>query len=106
VVAGTNARDMAACVRALAETGGGFVVCEGGRLLARLPLPVAGLLSDAPADAVCRRLDEVGRAAALLGSPLPNPFGTLSFTALPVIPELRITSRGLFDVRRMEFVGL
>jgi adenine deaminase len=106
VVAGTNARDMAACVRALAETGGGFVVCEGGRLLARLPLPVAGLLSDAPTDAVCRRLDEVGRAAALLGSPLPNPFGTLSFTALPVIPELRITSRGLFDVRRMEFVGL
>jgi adenine deaminase len=106
IIAGTNAQDMLVCTRALAEHGGGFVVASGGQVQAILPLPVAGLLSDAPADVVCRQLSEVDRAAGALGCPLAAPFGTLSFLALSVIPELRITTRGLFDVREQRFLTL
>jgi adenine deaminase len=106
IVAGTNARDMLACVRSLQETGGGFVVASEGAIQARLPLPVAGLLSTEGADAVCRQLREVGEAARALGCGLAAPFGALSFLALPVIPELRVTDQGLFDVRRQQFVRL
>ena len=84
-------------------------VRRGGRRrgpCAVLPLPVAGLLSTADADAVCGQLDEVHRAARSLGLPAGRaPFGTLSFLALPVIPELRITARGLFDVRTQQFLS-
>jgi adenine deaminase len=104
IVAGTDPRDMLACVRALAHSGGGLVAAGGGEVLALLPLPVAGLLSTADADTVCDQLDEVHRAARSLGCPLTAPFGTLSFLALPVIPELRITARGLFDVRTQQFL--
>jgi adenine deaminase len=106
IVAGTNAGDMLACVQALEESGGGFVVANGGAVRARLPLPIAGLLSTESADTVCRQLHEVYQAAWDLGCDLPSPFGTLSFLALPVIPELRITAQGLFDVGQQEFVRL
>ncbi len=106
IVAGTNARDMLTCARALAEHGGGFVVASGGTVRALLPLPVAGLLSLQDADTVCRQLDEVNQAAHALGCPLEAPFGTLSFLALPVIPELRITAQGVFDVREQRFIKL
>ncbi len=71
-----------------------------------MPLPVAGLLSIEPADVVCRQLGEVDRAAHALGCPLAAPFGTLSFLALSVIPELRITAQGVFDVREQRFITL
>ncbi|MBI3468759.1 MAG: adenine deaminase [Planctomycetes bacterium] len=106
VVAGTNPRDMLVCVRALTETGGGFVAVAGAEVLARLPLPVAGLLSTDPVDSVCRQLQDVEQAARSLGCPLNAPFGTLSFLALSVIPELRITDQGLFDVRTQQFLRL
>jgi adenine deaminase len=106
IVAGTNPRDMLAAVRALAESGGGFVASAGGEVRARLPLPIAGLLSEAHADVVCDQLDGVHRAARAIGCPLSAPFGTLSFLALPVIPELRITPRGVFDVREQRFLDL
>jgi adenine deaminase len=70
-----------------------------------LPLPVAGLLSTETADSVCRGLDEVHAVARALGCPLAAPFGTLSFLALPVIPEFRITTRGPFDVRNQRFLN-
>jgi adenine deaminase len=103
IVAGTNPRDLLVCVRALAQSGGGWVVASDGEVRAHLPLPVAGLVSAASADEVCRDLDELHRATRALGCPLPYPLGTLSFLALPVIPELRITDQGLFDVARQEF---
>ena len=78
----------------------------GGEARARLPLPIAGLLSTAGADTVCDQLDEVHRAARSLGCTLAAPFGTPSFLALPVIPELRITARGLFDVRTQQFLTI
>lgn len=106
IIAGTNARDMLACARALAESGGGFAVAAGGAIKALLPLPIAGLLSALPADDVCRQLEEARRAARALGCELPCPFGALSFLALPVIPELRVTTRGLWDVRRQRFLAL
>lgn len=104
IVAGSNPRDMLACVRALAEDGGGFVVVSNGEVRARLPLPVAGLLSREEVAVVCQKLHEVNAAARALGCTLDAPFGYLSFLALPVIPELRITDQGLYDVTAQQFV--
>ncbi len=104
IVAGTDPRSLLACVRALAESGGGFVAALDGQVEALLPLPLAGLISLEDADTVCAQLDAVHRVARALGCPLAAPFGTLSFLALPVIPELRITARGLFDVRTQRFL--
>jgi adenine deaminase len=106
IVAGTNPRDMLVCVRALAEHGGGFVAAAGGDVMSILPLPIAGLLSLESANQVSRQLEEVKHAAHALGCPLAAPFGTLSFLALPVIPELRITAQGVFDVRAQTFLRL
>jgi adenine deaminase len=98
IVAGADDADMQAAVAAVAETGGGLAVVDGGRLRARLPLPIAGLMSDQPLETVANQLDVLGQAARELGCRLPDPFMTLSFLALPVIPQLKITDRGLIDV--------
>ncbi len=103
IIAGTNPIDMLACARAIEDAGGGFVVASGGAVTALVPLPVAGLLATEPAETVRRQLRVAHAAAAELGCPLATPFGTLSFLALSVIPELRITDQGLFDVTRQEF---
>jgi adenine deaminase len=106
LVAGTNAGDMLACAAAVAGLGGGFVVAAGGRIVAELPLPVAGLMSTADASTVCRGLVRVNAAVADLGCPLAHPFTALSFLALPVIPELRLTPRGLIDVLSQQWVPM
>ncbi len=98
LVTGTNPRDMRAAVDALRECGGGFAVVRDGAVTARMTLPVAGLMSTKPAAEVCAEQAAVDAAAAALGCPLHSPFGTLSFLALTVIPSLRITDEGLFDV--------
>jgi adenine deaminase len=106
IIAGTRPAEMLAAARCLEESGGGFVVVSDGAPAARLELPVAGLLSTLDARSVARGLREVRDAAAALGiRGLECPFGTLSFLALPVIPELKITTRGMFDVCRQEFVS-
>ena len=76
----------------------------GGEVLASLPLPIAGLLSDEPLETVVRQLSGVETAAAALGCALASPFSTLSFLALPVIPQLRLTDLGLVDVGRFELL--
>src|SRR5256884_964268 len=97
VILGVDDRDMAACAMRLAEIGGGIVVAEGGRAVEELPLPIAGLMSDRPLTEVHERLRPmVGRLNAM-GSTMAAPFMTLSFLALSVIPELKITHRGLGD---------
>ena len=89
----------------LAELGGGQVVVdEGGRVTAELALPIAGLMSDRPAREVADRVEELVRAARALGVTLAAPFMQLSFLGLSVIPELRLTDRGLVDVDRFELV--
>ena len=97
---------MAACVRHLVRSGGGLCAAHDGRIAATLPLPIAGLMSDRDAEVVAGRLALVKAAATILGSSLSDPFMHLSFLALPVVPELRLTDRGLVDVRRFEIVPL
>jgi len=80
------------------------VVVAQGRTLAALPLPIAGLLSDEPLEKVVEQLGAVETAAAELGCSLASPFSTLSFLALPVIPQLRLTDLGLVDVDRFELL--
>lgn len=105
VIAGTHGEEMLAAAHELARLGGGFVVVSNGDVIARLPLPVAGLLSTSNVDTVCAELRELDRAAASLGCQFPAPFGILSFLALSVIPALRITTYGTLDVARQEIVA-
>jgi adenine deaminase len=81
-------------------------VASGNTVLAQLPLPIAGLMSDQPFETVRRQMDEVLSAARNLGSPLHDPFMTLSFLALPVMPALKLTDYGLVDVNKNELVPL
>ncbi|MCX7844203.1 MAG: adenine deaminase [Candidatus Bipolaricaulota bacterium] len=106
VVVGTNDEDMRAGVAELVRLGGGQVAVRDGRVLAALPLPLGGLMSDRPLAEVHRRTRELREAARELGSPLPDPFMSLSFLALPVIPALKITDLGLVDVRAFRIVPL
>jgi adenine deaminase len=84
--------------------GGGLVAVSGGKVLASLPLPIAGLMSDAPVSQVNNQLEALLQAARSLGCQLPDPFMTLSFMSLPVIPELKITDTGLVDVNQFKIV--
>src|SRR6185436_16299414 len=98
--------DMAACAVRLAEIGGGIVIAEGGRVVEELPLPIAGLMSDRPLAEVHERLSSMEQRLRSMGVTMTSPFMTLSFLALSVIPELKITDRGLVDVNRFELVPL
>ncbi|MCJ8499903.1 adenine deaminase [Desulfatitalea alkaliphila] len=106
VVVGADDKSMLAAVGVLADMGGGLVVVDEERCLARLALPIAGLMSDQPIDHVCYGLEELLAAARRLGARLPDPFMTLSFMALPVIPALKITDHGLVDVTAFKRVPL
>jgi len=106
VVLGVDDADMRLCVRRLADIGGGVVVAEGGEIKGELPLPVAGLMSDAPLAAVHEELAGMERVLRRNGVAWEAPFMCLSFLALSVIPELKITDRGLVDVSRFEVVPL
>jgi adenine deaminase len=104
VIAGPNARGMLTRAGALVESQGGFVAASAATVNSLLPPPIAGLLSLEDAAAVCRQLEEVNRAAHSLGCPLHTPFGTLTFLGLPVIPESRITTQGVFDIHEQQFL--
>jgi adenine deaminase len=98
MVVGAADEDMLAAAKAVEKMGGGQVVVRRGEVIAGLPLDVAGLMSTLPLREVKDRVQGLQEAARRLGCPLENPFMTLSFMALPVIPELKMTDRGLFDV--------
>jgi adenine deaminase len=106
VAVGMSDRELAFAVERLAELGGGIVAVDGLRVLAELPLPVAGLLADAPLAEVIERSRACNDAAHELGWTGATPFLTLSFLGLSVIPHLKITDRGLVDVDRFELVPL
>jgi adenine deaminase len=106
VVVGTSDADMHAAVAEIARLGGGLTVVAEGRPVASLPLPVAGLMSAEPLETVAAQLEGVEAAALSLGVSIPSPFAVLSFLALPVIPELRLSDLGLVDVQRMTIVPL
>jgi adenine deaminase len=104
IVAGTSDAEIALAARALADIGGGLVAVRGGEVLASVPLPVAGLMSTREAAEVGREHRAALAAARELGSALDDPFMSLSFLGLEVIPELKLTDRGLVDVERFEIV--
>ena len=101
-VVGADYEDMALAVQRLGEIEGGFVVVEGGRVLAELALPMAGLMSLNSFEAVRADLVELRAAARSLGVVLEEPFLQLAFLCLPVIPHLKITDHGMVDVDRFE----
>ncbi len=103
-VVGADESDMAVAVNRLGEIEGGFVVVEGGRVLAELALPLAGLMSQMPFDAIRQSLVTLRAAARGLGVVLPEPFLQVAFLPLPVIPHLKITDRGLVDVDRFALI--
>lgn len=103
-VVGADYDDMALAANRLSQIEGGFVVAGGGDILAELPLPVAGLMSLDPFETVRDRLILLRDAAKSLGVTLEEPFLQLAFLALPVIPALKITDRGMIDVSRFEIL--
>jgi adenine deaminase len=106
VIVGTNDQDIVKTVEAIQAMGGGLAAVSNGKVLASLPLPIAGLMSDTSVTQVNLQLEVLHRAVRTLGCKLPDPFMTLSFLSLPVIPELKITDKGLVDVNQFKFVPL
>lgn len=106
VVVGADDRDMLAAVYKVVAMGGGLAAVSAGEVLASLALPIAGLMSPQPITAIASQMDSLQDAARRLGTPLTDPFMTLSFLALPVIPSLKITDHGLVDVDRFAVVPL
>ena len=105
IVVGTSEEDMAAAVNRVTALNGGIVVWKDGHSAAEVPLSIAGIMSEEPLEDVNRKLEDAKVKAAELGvSPGVDPFMTLSFMALPVIPSLRITTRGVFDVTQQTYV--
>jgi adenine deaminase len=105
-VVGVTDVEMRAAVLKVKDMGGGLVITEAGKVKASLPLPVAGLLSEMGMRDVAEGIDDCIDAAQDLGCRLKNPFMTLSFLCLPVIPELKLTDKGLVDVNKFQFVSL
>jgi len=106
VAVGADDASMRCAARAAVEMGGGLAVAVGERVVARLPLPVGGLMSDRPLAEVAAGYGRVVVAARELGSLAADPFMAMSFLALEVIPALKLTDRGLVDVERFEIVDL
>lgn len=107
VVVGVDDDDMATAANRLREIGGGQVAALSGEVLAEVPCPIGGLISDLPVEEVAssvRRMEQAARDE--LGATLPSPFMAMSFMALSVVPELKLTDRGLIDVNRFELVPL
>lgn len=103
---GCTDQDMYTAVKAVKIMKGGLAAANDGQVLARLPLPIRGLMSDSLLHEVAGRWKKMKEVARDLGCRLDEPFMALSFLALPVIPELRITDRGLVDAKQFEHVSL
>lgn len=101
---GTNDHDMFYAIKELERLQGGLVVVHDGQVLGSLALPIAGLLSNEPLQDVVHQLEELNKMTTDLGSIPTDPFAVLSFLALPVIPELRLTDMGLVDVARFRLL--
>jgi adenine deaminase len=106
IATGTTDEDILAAVSRVQKIQGGLVVVGNRKVIAEISLPVAGLMSDKRLDVVVDDLAAIDRAVRGLGTTLEHPFGKLSFLALPVIPELKLTDRGLVDVKQFKFVDL
>ncbi len=106
VAVGADDKSMLTAARAVGEMGGGFVVANEDRVIAALPLPIGGLMSDQPVEAVRDAMDTLQVNSAALGSEVHDPFMVMSFMALEVIPALKLTDQGLVDVEQFKLVPL
>ncbi len=106
VIVGTNDPDILKTVEVIQAMGGGLAAVSNGKTIGSLPLPIAGLMAEGSVRRVKRRLDALRLATEALGCKLPDPFMVLSFLSLPVIPELKITDKGLVDVNQFKIVPL
>lgn len=106
IVIGTNDFDMYTAAVALIKCQGGKVVVKDGEILANLPLPIAGLMSDKDFDYVIEKCEELNCAAHSIGCKIEDPFMTMGFLSLPVIPELKITDKGVFDTNKLDFIDI
>ena len=106
IVAGCDDTSMLTAARAVGDLRGGLVAATGEEVLAEVPLPIGGLMSDQPVEIVRQQMDRLVAVARSLGSSLHDPFMTLGFLALEVIPSLKLTDQGLVDVEKFDFVPL
>jgi adenine deaminase len=106
IVVGSNDHDMAVAANALINSGGGFVIVKEGKILSLLELPIAGLMSSESADELTVKLKHLKTTQKNLGIKLHEPFLQMAFVALPVIPSLKITDKGLVDVSTFKFIKL
>ena len=106
IVIGTNDDDMYYAAVELVKSQGGKIIVENGKTLAHLKLPIAGLMSDMPYKEVQEKIENLDRAAAQIGCKIDEPFMSMAFLSLSVIPELKITDKGLIDVNKFEVTDL
>jgi adenine deaminase len=106
IVVGVDDADMLRCVSYIVEMQGGLCVVSGGEIVDSLPLPIAGLMSDEPMEFVRDKLEKLHDTLKQLGVVVNDPFMALSFLALPVIPSLKLSDRGLVDAEKLKLVGL
>ena len=107
IVAGMNDADMLTAVKHISEIGGGLTVVNNNKVIASFPLPIAGLMSYKGVEEVISNLDSVNESCSVLGDNVAkDPFMLLSFMSLPVIPELKLTDKGLIDVDKFGITNL
>lgn len=106
IVIGTNDADMYAAAVALIKCKGGKVVVKDGEVISELPLPIAGLMSDRNFDYVVNKCEELNKTAHSIGCKIEDPFMTMGFLSLPVIPELKVTDKGVFDTNKFDFIDI
>ena len=105
-VVGADDASMLRAVEEIRAMGGGFVTVDGDEVLARVELPVGGMMSDAPFEETAAALAHAHAVTADLGCPIPSPYIILSFVGLYVVPDLGVTERGLVDTRTQQFVDV
>ena len=106
IVIGTNDADMEMAAIELVKSQGGKVVVNNGEVLAKLPLPIAGLLSDKSFEEILEQYNNLRKQVHKIGCKLEDPFMTIAFLSLSVIPELKITDKGVFDANCCKFIDI
>jgi adenine deaminase len=106
IVIGTNDEDMFKAIKELVKSQGGKVIVKNGEVIAKLELPIAGLMSEESADIVLEKAQKLKDGEKVIGCSIAEPFMTMAFLSLSVIPELKLTDKGLMDVMKGEFTDL
>ncbi|MBU4444188.1 adenine deaminase [bacterium] len=106
IVVGVDDQDILLAIREIRSMNGGQLVMKNGDVVAALPLPIAGLMSNKPLQEVRLAIDHLNLEVRRLGCPLENPFMSLSFLSLPVIPDIKLTDKGIVDVTKFDFISL